>query len=248
MGEAKRRRERGLGFGFKSQPESLIIGCYLAPAGISDRHTVYLGIRRKNSHGVISKPLSVHTKVTDAFQVLTNCNNVLKKCSFTIKHSDEKIFDSFKEMLLSDYGNQGEVGDRYQVSENIDAFNAWMNQGNYRDKNNPPPGVTITHLTSVVKKRYRVFISPIKEESPKFYGNPEDNSVFHVGESFDRPIAGTQNELFIWQTYVVAAFFADYLNDHDKDSLSAEEAQRLTHEVQDLMNQERSPGVVLERA
>jgi hypothetical protein len=50
-------------------------------------------------------------------------------------------------MLLSTYGNQSEESDRYQVSGNIDAFNAWMNQGNYRDKNNPPLGVKITHLT-----------------------------------------------------------------------------------------------------
>jgi hypothetical protein len=160
-----------------------------------------------------------------------------------MNQSDEEVFKLFKEMLLSTYGNQSEEGDRYQVSGNIDAFNAWMNQGNYRDKNNPPLGVKITHLTSVVRKRYRVFSSPIKKESPKFYGNPEDNSIFHVGENFDCPIAGTKNELFIWQSYVIAGFFADYLNLHDKDSLSAEEAQRLTHEVQDLMNQERSPGV-----
>jgi hypothetical protein len=52
-----------------------------------------------------------------------------------------------------------------------------MHQGNYRDKNNPPVGVKITHLTSVVKKRYTVFSSPIRKESPKFYGNPEDNSM-----------------------------------------------------------------------
>ena len=248
MGEAKRRRGKALGFGFKPEPESLIIGCYLAPAVISDRHTVYLGIRRKNSDIVSSKPLSVHTKVTDAFQVLTDCNELLKKQRFSVNQSDEIIFNLFKEMLLSEYGNHSEQGDRYQVSGNIDAFYAWMNQGNYRDKNNPPPGVTITHLTSVVRKRYRVFSTPMKEESAKFYGNPEDNSVFHVGESFDSPIAGTQNEMFVWQSYVTAAFFADYLNDHDQDSLSAEDAHRLTHEVQDFMNQERSPGVTLQRA
>lgn len=244
MGEAKLRQQKGLGF----NPQKLITGCYIAPAMISDRHTVYLGIRRKNADLVSSKPLSVHTKVTDAFQVLTDCNKILNKCSFSMNQSDEKVFELFKEMLLSSYGDQSEAGDRYQVSGNIDAFNAWMNQGNYRDKNNPPPGVKITHLTSVVRKRYRVFSSPIRKESPKFYGNPEDNSVFHVGESFDRPIAGTKNELFIWQSYVIAGFFADDLNLHDKDSLSAEEAQKLTHEVQDFMNQERSPGVTLQRA
>ncbi len=54
--------------------------------------------------------------------------------------------------------------------------------------------------------------------------------------------------MFIWQSYVIAGFFADYLNLHDKNCLSAQEAQRLTHEVQDLMNQERSPGVTIGRS
>jgi len=109
-----------------------------------------------------------------------------------------------------------------------------MNQGNYRDKDNPPVGVKITHLTSVVRKRYKVFSSPIKKESSEFYGNPEDNSIFHVGESFDRPIAGTRKELFVWQTYVNAAFVADYVNLHNKDSLTADEMQKLTHQAQDF--------------
>jgi len=245
MGEAKRRREAGLGF---DPNQKLITGCYIAPAVISDRHTVYLGIRRRKADLVCSQPLSIHTNITDAWKVLTGCKEILKDCSFSMSQSDEEVFKLFKGMLLSTYGNQSEEGDRYQVSGNIDAFNAWMNQGNYRDKNNPPLGVKITHLTSVVRKRYRVFSSPIKKESSKFYGNPEDNSVFHVGENFDRPIAGTKNEMFIWQSYVIAGFFADYLNLHDKDSLSAQEAQRLTHEVQDLMNQERSPGVTIGRS
>jgi hypothetical protein len=175
MGEAKRRREAGFGF---DPNQKLITGCYMAPALISDRHTVYLGIRRRKAHLVSSKPLSVHTNVTDAWRVLTGCKEILKDCSFSMNQSDEEVFKLFKEMLLSTYGNQSEESDRYQVSGNIDAFNAWMNQGNYRDKNNPPLGVKITHLTSVVRKRYRVFSSPIKKESPKFYGNPEDNRTY----------------------------------------------------------------------
>jgi len=242
MGEAKRRREAGLGF---DPNQKLITGCYIAPAVISDRHTVYLGIRRRKADLVCSQPLSIHTNITDAWKVLTGCKEILKDFSFSMNQSDEEVFKLFKGMLLSTYGNQSEESDRYQVSGNIDAFNAWMNQGNYRDKNNPPPGVKITHLTSVVRKRYGVFSSPIRKESPKFYGNPEDNSIFHVGESFDRPLMGTKKELFVWQTYVNAAFVADYVNLHNKDSLTADEMQILTDEAQDLFGQERSPGVTI---
>lgn len=242
MGESKRRRKAGLGF---DPNQKLITGCYIAPAMISDRHTVYMGIRRKKADCAYSQPLSIHTNITDAWKVLRNCKEILKTCSFSMNQSNEEVFKLFKGMLLSTYGNQSEEGDRYQVSGNIDAFNAWMNHGNYRDKDNLPVGVKITPLTSILRKRYKVFISPLKDESPQFYGNPEDNSVFHVGESFDRPLAGTENELFLWQTYTNAAFVADYVNVHNKDSLSADEIQKLTQEALDFFGQERSPGVTI---
>lgn len=241
MGEAKRRRKAGLGF---DPNQKLITGCYIAPAMISDRHTVYIGIRKK-SNSAFSAPISVHENITDAWKSLTHCKEILKTCSFSRSESEQEVLKVLKEKVVAAYGNQGEEGDRYQISGNINAFNAWMSEGNWRDKDNVPEGVIIIPLTKLVKKRYKVYVTPLKDESPQYYGNPEDNSVFHVGESFDHPIAGTKNELFIWQSYVIAGFFADYLNLNNKDSLSAEEAQRLTHEVQDLMNQERSPGVTI---
>ncbi len=243
MGEAKRRREAGLGF---DPNQKLITGCYIAPAMISDRHTVYLGIRRKKAHIVSTKSLSVHTNVTDAWKFLTCCKEILRNCSFSMNQSDEKVFELFSEMLHNTYGNQSEEGDQFEVSGNIDAFNAWMLQGNYRDKNNPPPGVKITYLTPVVTKRYKVFCTPIKKESKNFYGNAEDNCIFHIGEKFDQPLLGNSKDLLAWKTYVNAAFVADYVNLHNKDSLTADEVQKLTHEAQNMFGQERSPGVAIE--
>jgi hypothetical protein len=102
MGEAKRRREAGLGF---DPNQKLITGCYIAPAMISDRHTVYLGIRRKKAHIVSTKSLSVHTNVTDAWKFLTCCKEILRNCSFSMNQSDEKVFELFSEMLHNTYGN-----------------------------------------------------------------------------------------------------------------------------------------------
>jgi len=81
MGEAKRRREAGLGF---DSNQKLIAGCYIAPAVISDRHTVYLGIRRRKADLACSQPLSIHTNITDAWKVLTGCKEILKDCSFSL--------------------------------------------------------------------------------------------------------------------------------------------------------------------
>jgi len=70
------------------------------------------------------------------------------------------------------------------VTGNLDAFNAWMEEGNYRDKSKPPHGVIITPLTLVVKKRYKVFCTSLKKESKNFYGNPEDNSINNLELSY----------------------------------------------------------------
>jgi len=239
MGEAKRRKQAGLGF---DPSLKLITGCYIAPAIISDRHAVYLGIRRKNAHTVNSKFLSVHTSVIDAWKVFTDCEKILLDSSFSFRQSDDEIFRLFLETLHNTYGNHSEGADRYQVAGNLDAFNAWMEEGNYRDKSKPPHGVIITPLTLVVKKRYKVFCTPLKKESKNFYGNPEDNSIFHIGEKFDQPLLGDNKDLLVWKTYANAAYVADYANIHNKDYLTDDEGKALTQEAEHLFCKVQSPN------
>jgi hypothetical protein len=48
--------------------------------------------------------------------------------------------------------------------------------------------------------------------------------------------------------YVKAAFVADYVNLHNKDCLTNDKLQTLTHEAQAVFGQERSPGVTIDRS
>lgn len=228
MGQAKRKQ--GWGFGFDPN-KKVIAGCYIGPAVISDRHAVYLGIRRKNNPIVINKPLSVHTNVIAAWKILEDCIRILSDFSF--RSSDMKNVELFRQMLHDTYGDRSEEPDRYEVAGDLNAFSEWIGQGHFRNKDEVPQGVFIRHLTPLVKARYKVFCIPFKQESEKFCGNPDDNCVFHVGDRY-QPLMGESNETFVWQNYVHAAYVADYANTHNKDYLTSAESQALTEEAKRL--------------
>lgn len=230
MEESERQQQHPFG---SYSSLKLLTGCYIAPAIISDRHAVYLGIRREDARVAVSEPLSVHTSVTDAWKILICCKKNWLNSSFSANQSDEDIFKLFTESLHNTYGNCSEDGDNYKVSGNLMAYKAWMEKGNYGDKNNPPPGVVITPLAAVMKQRYKVFCIPVKEESNNFFGNPDDNCIFHINEKYQLLIGEDEN-LFVCNTYVKAAYVADYANAHNKDTLTSKEKNILTQKAEHL--------------
>lgn len=59
-------------------------------------------------------------------------------------------------------------------------------------------------------------------------GNPNGYFIYTVGESLDKPF-GDSNPIF--NSYVTAAYVADYVNDIKKESLTSEELNNLLVEA-----------------
>lgn len=234
------KKNRGIwkvtGKGFEKKPSTLHLGCFIAKSTSSDAHAVYLGIGRgskpqKGEPKIERRLMSPHASITDAWKILGNCQKILSNFSCDINASNDAITQKFVRQLLDTYGDYpDDEGIIKLVSGHKEAF-AWIQNGGTLMDADLPSGIVVQIDKPIVIKTCKVWLMslgvPVPENS---YGNYDDNHVYTIGQTLEKPVCRVADEMYVFSSYVTAAYVADYLNRLNKDSLTAEEVKQLLFE------------------
>jgi len=227
MGEAKRRKLAGW------VPHTVRLECFISKSTVSDAHCVYLGIGR-GAEDIQLRRGSNYASIVDAWAELSRCRKALETFKYRDSQSNDEISQSFWRHVREKFGFFPCDDAAYQIEGiKTDKNLEWLARANpYCDE--PPPGVIVKIIKPPVQKKHKVlFIREdlTKENSTSLCGNPEDTHVFTVSDKeFEEFVNNPTDKVYLFSSYVSAAYVADYLNLNNIDSLSDEKMKWLLTE------------------
>ena len=225
MGEAKRRKAAGW------TPKSIQLELFIAQSMLSDAHAVHLGIGR--SKGVEVRRYNSFSSIVDAWKSLCEAKSVLPKLRYHSQQSNDEISRNLIQLIHNTYGFASNDDANCQLSGDKKAGLEWIAQGANPYTDQPPPGCFVEVTVPPVRKKHKVLLLKNEEKSAlnNLSANPENYCVFTVGESHSQLIAQTEKEVFLYSSYVSAAYLADYLNIYHLDTVSGDVRLKLLYEA-----------------
>ena len=229
----KSQKRKNKPFGFQKTP--VYLECFIWKSEASDGHCVYLGIGRENG---TFEHWRIHTfsNVVKAWDYSCKVRELLRAFRYHSGQKNDQIVLSFLDVIEKTYPDVEHNDGKYEVTGDPDIIKLWEATGNFYGVDTPPPGVNVVCIQPLVFTKYKVL--PI--EAPKDLqkamvadinskcGNPNGYFIYTIGESLDKPF-GDSNPIF--NSYVTAAYVADYVNDRKKELLTSEELNNLLVEA-----------------
>jgi hypothetical protein len=228
MGKAKLRKQTKF-----NRKQKLPLGCFIANCGVSDAHAVYLGIGR-GSKGYDLWQVSAHKHVTKACEILSHCNQVLKKFKPHIYQNSLDICEAFTNTLIARVGNYSSDDVKLRVTTSDpdpNLIDKWLAKGNILGIDKLPVGTSVEVIKPPVVKKWKIFSLQVKDYNKNNYGDPNENHQFYIAQGDTLPPLlvkdiETGRRIAIaspYSHYVCAAYIADFVNEQNKDFLTIEE-------------------------
>jgi hypothetical protein len=231
MGKAKLRKQTRF-----NPRQKLPLGCFIANCRVSDAHAVYLGIGR-GSEGYDHVQISAHKYVTKAYEILSHCNQVLKKFKPHLYQNSFDIRDAFTDALIARVGNYSSDDAKFRVTTSDpdpNLIDKWLEKGNILGIDKLPVGTSVEVIKPRVVKKWKIFRSQVKDYNRNNYGDPNENHQFYIAQADTLPPllvkdleTGRIAIASPYSHYVYAAYIADFVNEQKKDFLTVKELTKL---------------------
>lgn len=220
MGEARRQKLAGWVL------HTVRLECFIAQSKHSDAHCVYLGIGRSKEDIQLQQGNNF-SKIVDAWTELCQCKKALETFKYHDSQTNDNIGQNFWKYVIKVFGVVPSDDAMYRMEGDTKKTLDWIAQGGNPFLDKPPVNVRVKIINPLVQKIYKaLMIKPdlVDGDLKSLCGNPDDVYVFSVGKSHEDPILESgSNNMFLFSSYVTAAYVADHLNEQSQNFLERRE-------------------------